>query len=223
MKEYFKENLDKFKKTKDSGVYEYQLIHKDGTAHWYRLSAKPNFNETGHFIEVVAVMSNIDKYKEVEKYFEITEKKENLYEHIVGKVQDLVWASSLDYMTMYISPSIKTTLGYSVEEALGMEFGTTFKPESLFRVTAILRDARAAVAIGDYNFSAELMVNQFKRNRRTLKGSLRISILCDSQNNPYGYLGITSFRKRGPNVKQSDKPEVKDRRRGRPKGRKNSI
>jgi PAS domain S-box-containing protein len=223
MKEYYKENLNRFKKTKESGVYEYQLNHKDGTDHWYRLNTKPIFDETGHFIELVAVMSNIDKYKEAEKDYEITEKKENLYQHIVGKVQDLVWASTLDYMTMYISPSIKTTLGYSVEEALGMEFGTTFKPESLSRVIAMFREARTAVAKGDYNFSGELTVNQFKRNRRTLKGSLRISILCDSQNNPYGYLGITSFRKRGPNVKQADKPEVKNKGRGRPKGRKNSI
>jgi hypothetical protein len=88
---------------------------------------------------------------------------------------------------------------------------------------AVLREARAAVARGDYNFSAELTVNQFKRNRRTLKGNLRISILCDTQNNPYGYLGITSFRKRGPNVKSQGNPELKKKKRGRPRGRKNSI
>ncbi|HEY9160593.1 MAG TPA: PAS domain S-box protein [Desulfomonilia bacterium] len=223
MKKYFEENLDRFRTTREGGVHEYKLIHKDGTEHWYRLNTKPNFDEAGRFIEVVAVMANIDKYKEVEKYFEITEKKENLYQHIVGKVQDLVWASSLDYMTIYMSPSIKTALGYTVEEALGMEFGTTFKPESLSRVMAVLREARAAVARGDYNFSAELTVNQFKRNRRTLKGNLRISILCDTQNNPYGYLGITSFRKRGPNVKSQGNPELKKKKRGRPRGRKNSI
>jgi PAS domain S-box-containing protein len=223
MEEYYKENLDRFQMSRDSGVYEYRLIYKDGTEHWYRFNTKPNYDETGRFIEVVAVMANIDKYKETEKYFEISEKKENLYQHIVGKVQDLVWASSLDYMTIYMSPSIKTTLGYSVEEALGMEFGTTFKPESLSRMISVLREARSAVARGDYNFSAELMVNQFKRNRRTLKGSLRISILCDTQNNPYGYLGITSFRKRGPNVKSQGNPEVKNKKRGRPRGRKNSI
>jgi PAS domain S-box-containing protein len=211
MKGYFKENLERLKKNKGGWIHEYQLINKDGTKNWYRLNAKPNIDENGNFIEVVAVMSNIDKYKEVEKDYELTGKKENLYQHIIGKVQDLVWASTLDYMTMYISPSVKTILGYSVDEALGMEFGTTFKPESLCRVTALLREARAAIARGDYNFSGELTINQFKRNRRTLKGSLRISILCDNQNNPYGYLGITSFRRRGPNVKQRSKSEVKSK------------
>lgn len=223
MKEYYKGNLDRFIRTKEDGVYEYLLVYKDGTEHWYRFNTKLNYDDKGRFIEVVAVMANIDKYKEAEKYFEITEKKENLYQHIVGKVQDLVWASSLDYMTIYMSPSISTTLGYSEEEAHGMEFGTTFKPESLSRVISVLREAREAVAKGDYNFSADLTVNQFKRNRRTLKGNLRISILCDTQNNPYGYLGITSFRKRGPNVKPQGNPGVKNKKRGRPRGRKNSI
>jgi PAS domain S-box-containing protein len=223
MNDYYKDSLEKLNRTKGGGVYEFQIIHKDGSKHWYRFNTKTNYDETGRFVEVVAVMANIDKYKEAEKYFEITEKNENLYQHIVGKVQDLVWASSLDYMTIYMSPSVKTTLGYSVEEALGMEFGTTFKPESLSRVITVLREARAAVARGDCNFSTELTVNQFKRNRRTLKGNLRISILCDSQNNPYGYLGITSFRKRGPNVKTQSNPGVKSKKRGRPRGRKNSI
>ncbi len=223
MNDYYQDSLEKLNRTKGGGVYEFQIIHKDGSKHWYRFNTKANYDETGRFVEVVAVMSNIDKYKEVEKHFEITEKKENLYQHIVGKVQDLVWASSLDYMTIYMSPSVKTILGYSVEEALGMEFGTTFKPESLSRVMAVLREARVAVARGDCSFSTELTVNQFKRNRRTLKGSLRISILCDSQNNPYGYLGITSFRKRSPNVKAQGNPEVKNKKRGRPRGRKSSI
>ncbi len=223
MKDNLKENIEILKKIREGRAKEYLLVNKDGTKNWYRLNSKPNYDVDGHFTDVVVVMANIDKYKEVEKYFEITEKKENLYQHIVDKVQDLVWASSLDYLTIYMSPSIRTTLGYSVDEALGMEFGTTFKTESLSRVMTVLREAREAVARGDYNFSADLTVNQFKRNRRTLKGNLRISILCDTQNNPYGYLGITSFRKRGPNVKPQGNPEVKNKKRGRPRGRKSSI
>ena len=170
-------------------------------------------------------MSNIDKYKEVEEDYANTEKKENLYQHIVGKMHDLVWASSLDFMTIYISPSIKASLGYSVNEAMGMEFGTTFKSESLNKVVALFREAKAAVAKGDCDWTGEISINQFKRNRRALKGILRMSILCDSQNIPYGYLGITSFRRRGPNVKdrKAVPSEGKRKTRGRPKGSRKSI
>jgi PAS domain S-box-containing protein len=214
----FNEAAQRLRMTNGGGIYEFPLINRNGTKHWYRMNTKPNFDESGNFMEVVAVMSNIDKYKEVEKDYELKEKNENLYQHIVGKVQDLVWASTLDYMTMYIAPSVKDILGYTVEEALGMEFGTTYKPESLCRLTEMLREARAAIAAGTYDFSGELTVNQIRRNRRTIKGRLRISILCDSKNEPYGYLGITSFRKRSPSLKQRSVPDGVVRKRGRPRG-----
>jgi hypothetical protein len=112
----------------------------------------------------------------------------------------------MDYLTIYMSPSVKTTLGYTVEEAMSIEFGMTYTPESFNKLIDALREAHAASSAGKGDWSTELTVYQFKRNRRTLKGRLRLSILCDNNKKPYGYLGITSFRRRGPNYRRKASP-----------------
>lgn len=202
---HLKQNLTRLENA-EGVISEYLLKYKDGSYHWYSFNCNPNLNENGDLKDIICVMVNIDKYKEVEQEFREIEKTENLYEHIVNQVPDLVWAADMDYLTIYMSPSVKTTLGYTVEEAMSIEFGTTYKPESFNKLINTLREAHAASSAGKGDWSTELTVYQFKRNRRTLKGRLRLSILCDNNKKPYGYLGITSFRRRAPNHRRKESP-----------------
>lgn len=201
--EQMSRNLSQLQQGK-GGISEYRIRHKEGSYHWYRLNCKPHLNENGGLAEVISVLADIDAYKVTEQEFRATEKNKDLYQHIVDQVPDLVWAADLEFMTMYMSPSVQAILGYTVEEALSIEFGKTYRPESLNRLIDALREASAAARTGKCAWSTELAVHQFKRNRRTLKGLLKLSVLCDQTGKPYGYLGITTFRKRGTNHRHKE-------------------
>jgi two-component sensor histidine kinase len=76
--------------------YEYKLVHKDSSPIWVFMSAKPLFNDTGKFMGIMSMFTDITKRKEAEESLaniEIARKKE-IHHRIKNNLQ--VISSLLD-------------------------------------------------------------------------------------------------------------------------------
>ncbi len=118
---------------------------------------------------------------------------EELNRILVEFSPDVLWLMDMDFRLVYVSPSLKTHLGYSPEEYLALSPEERHVPESL----AILKDIQAGV-------QAELAspagisrgrIRVFELQRRhkdghILWGEVKAGIIWDAQGRPRGIHGV---------------------------------
>jgi PAS domain S-box-containing protein len=77
---------------------------------------------------VLALVLDITARKQAEKALKESEEK---YRFITEKMTDIVWIMDLDLRTTYVTPSIKTVLGFTQEERLQQSVEEQLTPDSL--------------------------------------------------------------------------------------------
>jgi len=112
----------------DSYRLEKRYIKKDGSTVWVSLWSCSIRDEKGEHAGTVAVIEDITERKRAEEALRRSEAK---YRFLAEHVSDLLWTVDLNLRTTYISPSVKTVLGYSVEERLQQDVKDQLTPESL--------------------------------------------------------------------------------------------
>jgi PAS domain S-box-containing protein len=124
------------------------------------------------------------------------------YRLLADNVSDTIWTMSLEPLRFtYISPSVRQTRGFSVEEAINHSLEQTLEPESLGRVLTILGDSLAQDLRGtaDPNISKTIEVRQYSKDGSLTWAEVRASFLRDEGGKAIGILGVTrdiSERKR---------------------------
>lgn len=187
-------NLLKLRQGED-GVLEYPLRRRDGSCRWVRLHYRPLYGQ-GRINEVLGVLVDIDQYKQIEQHQQASEKAENVYQQIIEQMPSLVWVTDKHLITTYVSPSIEAILGYTVAEAKLMEMGMILKRDSFKVMVEVFDEAMCAAGGQDREWFKDIVIWQKRANGRIIKGSLRLSLLFDGPSH-IGYLGITTFRKKG--------------------------
>ena len=112
----------------DSYRLEKRYIKKDGSTVWVSLWSCSIRDEKGEHAGTVAVIEDITERKRAEEALRRSEAK---YRFLAEHVSDLLWTVDLNLRTTYISPSVETLLGYSVEERLQQDVKDQLTPESL--------------------------------------------------------------------------------------------
>ena len=116
------------------------------------------------------------------------------YRLLADNVSDIIWTLSLETMRFtYVSPSVQTIRGYSVEEARAMPLEETLTPESLERAQRALAEAmaREAKGIGDTVKSETFEIQQRCKDGSFRWAEINASIVRDGEGRALEILGIT--------------------------------
>ncbi|MFA5181735.1 MAG: ATP-binding protein [Syntrophales bacterium] len=132
------------------------------------------------------------------------------YRLLAENVTDIIWTLSLDTMRFtYVSPSVRTLRGYSVEEAMAMSLEETLSPESLARAMKALTEAltREREGKGETNLPETFEIQQRCKDGSLGWVEIKASLLRDEGGKAVGVLGVTrdiSERKRADMLYQAN-------------------
>lgn len=112
----------------ESYLTEKRYIHKDGHIVWASLCASLLWDEHRRPQYFISQIQDITEKKLVENKLLETEK---LYELISNNAQDIISYTTPDGICKYISPSVRTLLGYDPQQLIGQPLTQYYHPEDL--------------------------------------------------------------------------------------------
>jgi len=118
---------------------------------------------------------------------------EKRYRILAENLNDLIWSADKDMNFTYISPSIETMFGYTVDEARKLTHKNWYDTESFEKITSAFNevlDTQNNINETDNHFVI-LELNQIKKDGSFFPTEVKISSFKDNTNNTYGIIGIT--------------------------------
>jgi PAS domain S-box-containing protein len=141
------------------------------------------------------------RYKESEKRYRL----------LAENIADVIFTADMELRPTYVSPSVKTLRGYSVEEVMGQQLEQIFTTESLEVVQAELEDALKKESAGETSQVGprKLELEQIRKDGSTVWTEMQVDFLRDIDGRPHGIVGSTrdiSDRKRAEEaLRESEK------------------
>ncbi|MDB5084726.1 MAG: domain S-box protein [Bacilli bacterium] len=107
---------------------EFRIVCGDGSTRLCHSRGELIVDGTGRAVRAVGFMQDItEKRQEQEKLLEV----EQLYNLISENAQDIISCSAPDGTCVYVSPAVRTLLGYDPEEVLGQRVAASWHPDDL--------------------------------------------------------------------------------------------
>ncbi|MDY6936046.1 MAG: PAS domain S-box protein [Cyanobacteriota bacterium] len=101
---------------KQQSKIEYRIKHKDGTWRWHASNLSPVQNSVGRVLSVVGIAHDITERVLAE---EARQKSEQRFRNLVETTSDWIWEVDSQGVYTYVSPQIRSVLGYTPEKILG--------------------------------------------------------------------------------------------------------
>ncbi|HTZ40956.1 MAG TPA: PAS domain S-box protein [Syntrophales bacterium] len=163
----------------------------------------------------------------LESFVDITDRKEaelalrrseKQYRLMADNIRDLIWTMDLKMNLTYVSPSMLTMYGYTLEEAKSIRIDKMVTPDSankvldLYRVIKVLMRQRTLSGKG---FSETLVLEHVRKDGSTFWGETQVSITSESDGLIVGIQAVTrdiTERKRAEALsKEKEAAEVASR------------
>ncbi|MDM7998690.1 MAG: PAS domain S-box protein [Dehalococcoidia bacterium] len=189
-----------------SEAYEARAFRKDGTEIHLSVRSSPILDDQGNYAGVIAAVQDITEQKQAE---EALRESERLYRFLADNTSDVIWVTDMDLRPTYLSPSITSLTGYSVEEAMSGALETRLTPASVKAASeafadALNREKQQPGATGSRRIELELL----RKDGSTLWVDTTVSFIRDSQGRAIGILGamrdVTERRKAEEALKKSE-------------------
>lgn len=103
----------------------------DGQVGWTQWLNQGIFDGQGRLIEIQSVGRDITALKQAEQ---AARESENRYRLVAENISDLVCLNDVEGRYLYVSPSVKTQLGYDPEELIGQTFYKLIHPDEQDRL-----------------------------------------------------------------------------------------
>ncbi len=92
---------------------EHRIIHKDGSIRWVRNTLVPRQDDTGCLTGYDGLIADITDRKKAEEALKANEER---FRALVEKSAEVISLTDMNHKRIYVSPSIQSVLGYTVEE-----------------------------------------------------------------------------------------------------------
>jgi diguanylate cyclase (GGDEF)-like protein/PAS domain S-box-containing protein len=108
---------------------EYRIILRDGSVRWIYSQRAPVFDKSGKMIKYAGTAQDITERKKMEGMLRQSEER---YRTVMEEIEEGYYEIDLQGNFTFVSDAICTTLGYSREELIGMNF-KSYVPEELWK------------------------------------------------------------------------------------------
>jgi len=124
---------------------------------------------------------------------------ERKYRTLAENITDVIFVQDMNFSITYISPSVKSVIGYTDKEVIGKHIQKFLTPSSYKKAVENYKKYFPK-AIEDENFEIPLMEYEYiKKDGSTLCGEMKVKVLKDENGNPLGSVGIVrdiTYRKK---------------------------
>jgi two-component system cell cycle sensor histidine kinase/response regulator CckA len=124
---------------------------------------------------------------------EALRKSEARYRLLAENATDIIWTADLNFRFTYVSPSIKYSLGYSVEEAMAQTMETLLTSLSVGKARQALQEELAQEQT-NHDGSPRTRTLQLEficKNGSTLWTEVKMTFMPSPEGQPSGILGVT--------------------------------
>jgi PAS domain S-box-containing protein/putative nucleotidyltransferase with HDIG domain len=166
-----------------------RVKHKDGL--WRAVEATAqNLLHDPRIGGIVVNYRDITESKKAQQELEQSEKK---YRLLAENLSDVIWTMDTNLRYTYLSPSVTSLRGYSVEEAMALSMEETTTPTSLQTLLSVMAKAKAKEGLGSNSehSSATLELELTCKDGSTVWAENRITCLRDSEGRLTGYVGVS--------------------------------
>jgi PAS domain S-box-containing protein/putative nucleotidyltransferase with HDIG domain len=170
-------------------VCQLRFKHKDGS--WRAVEATAqNLLHDPRIGGIVVNYRDITESKKAQQELEQSEKK---YRLLAENLSDVIWTMDTNLRYTYLSPSVTSLRGYSVEEAMALSMEETTTPTSLQAFLSVMAEAKAKEGLGSNSehSSVTLELELTRKDGSTVWAENRITYLRDSEGRLTGCLGVS--------------------------------
>ena len=169
--------------------HDYFMRQISGEYQWWRFSCQPIMKD-GKLVEVISVISNVDKEKKDQQKLEEREKN---FRMLAENASDIIFTMDINLKFTYISPSVERIRGYTVEEAMSQTPEEALTPASLdVAMEAFAEEIEIEKReIKNLLRTRTLELEETCKDGSTVWSESSFSALRDEENKFAGFLGIT--------------------------------
>ncbi len=169
---------------------DHRVILPDGSIRWQRWNLRAFFDDTGKIIEYQAVGRDNTDTKLAEHALQESEER---YRFIAENTADTIWIADLELNLKYISPSVHTLKGFTVEEALSQSVEESLTPRSLEEVRVLFEKEMAYEATGeaDPDRTVIFVTEEYTKDGGILWFETTVKLMRDPDGNPVGLIGTS--------------------------------
>jgi len=149
---------------------------------------------TGFVVDRLASGLNraVEDARELEATIVAEQKTGELYKLLANNIQDLVWVIDMSFKMTYVSPSVKSFLGYEPAEMMAMELDKLATQDSLSRWQNVFYDELESLKNPDYEILPRKMEGQYiHQNGKLIDSEIHVIFLQDGEGKPNGVMGVT--------------------------------
>ena len=129
---------------------------------------------------------------EIEEKSRKLEDRERLYRLLADNINDLIWSTDLDLNPTFLSPSITSMYGYSVEEGMEIPIGKLNTPESFEKLMAVYLEEMEfeKSGSGDPDRHRILELEQVKKDGTVIAVELKVTFIRNDDGRAIGLVGV---------------------------------
>jgi len=176
-----------FKSGVNSGMDDYEVIHKDGSIRIHQMSVGLIRNEAGEAVGFRALARDVTEKRQAEEFLRRSEEK---YRLLADHMKDQVCLLDMGLNLTYISPSVEKLLGYTFDELREQPLAELLTGISYQKATDFLsvEMPRALAAPSDYVLSRTLEMEFRRKDGQTLWIENTFSFIRDENGKPVSLL-----------------------------------
>ena len=129
---------------------------------------------------------------EIEEKNRKLEDRERLYRLLADNVNDLIWSTDLDLNPTFLSPSITSMYGYSVEEGMEIPIAKLNTPESFEKLMAVYLEEMEfeKTGSGDPDRHRILELEQVKKDGTVIAVESKVTFIRNNDGRAIGLVGV---------------------------------